>query len=332
MSIRFSIITPSFNQLDWLRLCIASVRDQVPHPNSHSAIIPPPSAVGAQRPVSIFLEHIIQDAGTPGIEDLAREVGAEFHRNGQLVFEATPSALRYSPSALGPNVVLKIFSEPDAGMYDAVNKGIKKATGDILAYLNCDEQYLVGSLQRVAEFFEKDQKVDIFTGGVLVVDCNGNLISARPGIKPWLWHIYTDHLPLFTAGLFWRRHVTQAAWAKFDGRLRDCADAMWIIDRLRDGSKIKRITLFLASFTDTGDNMNLKPNARAEGRFIFTIAPFFAKKLSRIIVLGHRTRKLLMGCYFLKEISYSIYTNEQKKERKKFKNISPRGKWNRVIN
>ena len=36
--------------------------------------------------------------------------------------------------------------EKDKGMYDAVNRGLRRATGDIFAYLNCDEQYLPGAL------------------------------------------------------------------------------------------------------------------------------------------------------------------------------------------
>jgi len=35
---------------------------------------------------------------------------------------------------------VKAFIEKDSGMYDAVNRGFKRAQGDILAYLNCDEQ------------------------------------------------------------------------------------------------------------------------------------------------------------------------------------------------
>ena len=45
---------------------------------------------------------------------------------------------------------VKAFVEKDQGMYDAVNRGLRRASGDILAYLNCDEQYLPGALAMVA--------------------------------------------------------------------------------------------------------------------------------------------------------------------------------------
>src|SRR3954447_16040811 len=46
--------------------------------------------------------------------------------------------------------------EPDRGMYDAVNKGLRVARGGVLAYLNCDEQYLPGTLRFVRERFAQD--------------------------------------------------------------------------------------------------------------------------------------------------------------------------------
>lgn len=57
---KFSIITPHFEQLNWLSLCVASVADQVCDNN-------------------LCIEHIIQDAGTPGIEDFARSHGAAYY-------------------------------------------------------------------------------------------------------------------------------------------------------------------------------------------------------------------------------------------------------------
>ena len=97
-----SIITPSFNQIEWLRLAVASVADQE----------------------GVEYEHIIQDGGTDGIKEI---VQSEFGNLGKR---------------------LQVFVEKDAGMYDAVNRGLRRASGEICAYLNCDEQYLPGTLAR----------------------------------------------------------------------------------------------------------------------------------------------------------------------------------------
>src|SRR5271165_5451240 len=60
---------------------------------------------------------------------------------------------------------VKAIVEKDAGMYDAVNRGFRRATGDILAYLNCDEQYLPGALAAVAAFFAAHPEVDVALAG-----------------------------------------------------------------------------------------------------------------------------------------------------------------------
>src|SRR5690606_12862772 len=53
------------------------------------------------------------------------------------------------------------YVEKDSGMYDAINRGWKKSSGDIVAYLNCDEQYLPGALKAVHDYFEANPDVDI---------------------------------------------------------------------------------------------------------------------------------------------------------------------------
>src|SRR5687767_9846082 len=57
---------------------------------------------------------------------------------------------------LASNPEIISVSERDNGMYNALNKAIGKAQADIVGHLNCDEQYLPGTLQFVIEFFKKN--------------------------------------------------------------------------------------------------------------------------------------------------------------------------------
>src|ERR1700682_707990 len=162
MALKFSIVTPSFQQLDWLRLAIASVADQE----------------------GVEVEHLIQDAGTEGVRQM-------FDANGELSADAHHKA--------------KLFIEKDSGMYDAVNRGLKKASGDICAYLNCDEQYLPGALARVEKFFASHPKVDVVFGDVVLVDAEGQPFSYRRVGLPTRQHIRASHLgPLSSATVFCR--------------------------------------------------------------------------------------------------------------------------------
>ena len=63
-----------------------------------------------------------------------------------------------------------VISEPDKGMYDAINKGLKQATGDIVGVLNADDYYPTNDvLQCVKEAFD-DPAIDVTYGDLLYVD------------------------------------------------------------------------------------------------------------------------------------------------------------------
>ena len=66
----------------------------------------------------------------------------------------------------------KIISEPDEGIYDAMNKGIGLAAGDIVGILNADDYYPAKDvLQKVSGVFE-DKTIDACYGDLLYVDAN----------------------------------------------------------------------------------------------------------------------------------------------------------------
>lgn len=66
------------------------------------------------------------------------------------------------------------ISEKDLGIYDAMNKGIKLATGDIIGFLNSDDTFSKNdSLSKVVRCFTEDKSLDIVYGDVDYVDSNG---------------------------------------------------------------------------------------------------------------------------------------------------------------
>ena len=69
------------------------------------------------------------------------------------------------------------ISEKDSGIYDAINKGIKKSTGDIISILNSDDIYNDNNvLNYVSEKFNKDLDVDMLIGNTLIKDKNTDKI------------------------------------------------------------------------------------------------------------------------------------------------------------
>jgi glycosyltransferase len=68
--------------------------------------------------------------------------------------------------------VERIISEPDRGIYDAMNKGIALARGEIVGILNSDDFYKDETvLSKIADVF-KDESIDVVYGDILIVDPN----------------------------------------------------------------------------------------------------------------------------------------------------------------
>jgi glycosyltransferase involved in cell wall biosynthesis len=69
---------------------------------------------------------------------------------------------------------LSWFSEKDSGQSDAINKGFRMATGDILAWLNSDDTYLEGAITKAVEFLEQHPNVMMVYGKGYTIDKDSN--------------------------------------------------------------------------------------------------------------------------------------------------------------
>ena len=86
---------------------------------------------------------------------------------------------------------IKYFiSEKDKGLYDAMNKGIKKSTGDIIGILNSDDIYFNQTLEIVNRYFNKYQKLDFLFGSVYK---HKLLHGYHPKKIKWTFGFYSTH-------------------------------------------------------------------------------------------------------------------------------------------
>ncbi len=73
-------------------------------------------------------------------------------------------------------------SEPDNGQTNAINKGLRLCTGDIIAYLNSDDTYEPGVFRLVADYFAAHPEADMVFGNVNHIDPESNIIETlAPG-------------------------------------------------------------------------------------------------------------------------------------------------------
>lgn len=91
-----------------------------------------------------------------------------------------------------PDLVTACISEPDQGIYDAMNKGIQRATGDVIGILNSDDFYLNDQvLHEVAELFGADPELEVVLGDVDFVNDDDLSRPVRHyptgNFKPWMF-------------------------------------------------------------------------------------------------------------------------------------------------
>jgi glycosyltransferase involved in cell wall biosynthesis len=273
---KFSIVTPSFRNSKWLKLCIASVADQQ----------------------GVEWEHIVQDSCSD---------------------DGTQDWLPRDPR-------VKAFIEKDGGMYDAVNRGYRRATGDILAYLNCDEQYLPGALKTVHEFFEQHPQIEVALAGTIITDGEGKYICHRHLMVPHPQGVWF-RFPILTSSIFIRRRVIHERGIFFDTRWRDLGDFHWVLALIKNRVPMAVCDSFTSTFADTGGNMNLKPNAIREKAETDAMTPRWVRALKPFWIFHHRLRRLAAGHFFLKAANYSIYTLQNPERRVTFDVPKPTAVW-----
>jgi glycosyltransferase involved in cell wall biosynthesis len=221
---------------------------------------------------------------------------------------------------------VKAFIEKDKGMYDAVNRGWRRATGEILAYLNCDEQYLPGALRAVEQFFRENPDTDVVFADTIVVGSKGEFISCRKSLVPWenvMW-VYN---PVISSSIFIHRRVLDQHGLFFDTKWRDLGDKVWTIAFLQKKLRMKVLRRYTSVFTDTGENMNLKPNAVRERQEVMEMAPGWVRRFKWLLLQTHRARAVANGLYTEKPFTYSIYTLADPEQRVEFFVPNPTGVW-----
>lgn len=154
-------------------------------------------------------------------------------------------------------------SEPDAGHYDALNKGFARTTGEIMAWLNSDDLYPPWTFSVVGEIFQQLPEVEWLTGLYpLIWDARGRAVACRY-VSGYNRKTFARGVNLryktryFRAWIqqestFWRRSLWEKAGARVDGSVRTGGDfELWT--RFFQHSKLHGVAVPLGGFRRHGD-------------------------------------------------------------------------------
>ncbi|MGB8852827.1 MAG: glycosyltransferase [Pirellulales bacterium] len=174
----------------------------------------------------------VLDQGYPALQYVVQDGGST---------DASVAILeRYSPQLFAWE------SARDGGQSAAINRGLRRTTGEIMAYLNSDDILLPGSLAYVADFFARHPDVDVIYGHRVLIDDTGAEVG-RWVLPPHDDRViaFADFIPQET--MFWRRRAWEAVGG-IDESFRFAMD--WdLILRFRDaGMTFRRLPRFLGAF------------------------------------------------------------------------------------
>lgn len=140
---------------------------------------------------------------------------------------------------------LQWISEKDRGHPDAVNKGLARATGDIIGWLNSDDIFYPGAVARAVEFLERHPEVDVVYGEGHHIDEHDRYLETYP-TEDWDFERLKEHCFLCQPAVFFRRSVVER-FGPLDVQWHYALDYEYWLRLGKNGARFARIGAVLAA-------------------------------------------------------------------------------------
>ena len=145
-----------------------------------------------------------------------------------------------------------IVSEPDNGLYDAMNKGIALATGDYLCFLNAgDAFYTPDTLQTIANAAMAEETLpDVLYGETAEVDDERNFVRMRrlQAPKELTWRSFKNGMMVCHQAFYAKREIAP----KYDLKYRLSADVDWCIKVMKQSKKLVKVNAIVINYLQNG--------------------------------------------------------------------------------
>jgi glycosyltransferase involved in cell wall biosynthesis len=185
----------------------------------------------------------------------------------------------------------RFISEPDRGIYDAMNKGLALATGDYVLFMNSgDELYDVDT---VAKVFGRVPNADIYYGETEMYNEQWQSLGRRRHRTPneFNWRSFRYGMSISHQAIYIKRSLT----SPFDLRYKYSADIDWIIKAARQASLIVNTHMYVAKYLVGGVSKQKHLDSLKERFHIFTKYYGLLHNLANHLIIGIN----LLG-YFLR--------------------------------
>jgi glycosyltransferase involved in cell wall biosynthesis len=149
------------------------------------------------------------------------------------------------------NVISKWISEPDEGLYSAMNKGLKLAGGDYVLFLNAGDIFYDNDV--LSKIFNSgDATADIYYGETMIIDQTGNELGMRRLRAPeqLSWKNLIDGMLVCHQSFIVRKKIC----GEYNLNYKIAADYDWMMNCLKKAGTISNTHLIISKFLDGGLN------------------------------------------------------------------------------
>jgi len=266
-----SIITPSYNQCEFLAETIESV---------------------IRQEGDFYLDYIIVDGGSTDDSVNIIKHYANLLDENRWVIKCKGLRFRW-------------FSEADHGQADAIMKGFHLAEGEILAWLNSDDTYLGGTLARVVDVFTENPQVMVTYGRSYYTNSTGEIIGQYPTASFNFTQLAQFNFICQPSAFF--RKIAFAAVGGLDVSLRFAMDYdLWI--RLAKSFEFIYLQEYLATYRlhDDSKTFSERTALANDEEALYVAKKYFGwSPLNRVYACSHSK---IVNIYpnFLKKIKFPI--------------------------
>ncbi|MGY3054443.1 glycosyltransferase involved in cell wall biosynthesis [Pedobacter sp. UYEF25] len=142
------------------------------------------------------------------------------------------------------SAVSKIISEPDAGIYFAMNKGLAIATGDYVLFMNSGDE--IYDLQTVERVFRSGKNADIYYGETEMYSDDWQSLGRRRHNAPkaFTWRSFKYGMSISHQAIYLRRTIVDP----FSVDYKYSADIDWILKAAKKATKVIRVDGYVAKY------------------------------------------------------------------------------------
>lgn len=142
----------------------------------------------------------------------------------------------------------KWVSEPDDGLYYAMNKGLSMATGEYVWFMNAGDE--IAERETISKMMMSEEGADVYYGDTVMTNMEGDVIGNRRLVPPvnLTWKSFKSGMLVSHQSFVARRELCE----EYDTNYRFSADFDWCVKILKKSKKIKNTGMTLSRFLDGG--------------------------------------------------------------------------------